>query len=153
MSKTWFWVKFSLLMVFSAWVGLVALPNSVKENLPGVLSEKLSEYQLKLGIDLSGGTQLEYQVDFSEAEKRAKNSTLDDNPDNDVVVDKKQISGGVVKTLKKRIDPDGTKEVNVFASERGDQWFIIVELTEAIDTPENRGMINKVSYMLKVEEV
>jgi large subunit ribosomal protein L30 len=24
---------------------------------------------------------------------------------------------------------------------------------EVIDTPENRGMINKVSYMLKVEEV
>ncbi len=24
---------------------------------------------------------------------------------------------------------------------------------EVIDTPENRGMINKISYMLKVEEV
>ncbi len=24
---------------------------------------------------------------------------------------------------------------------------------EVLDTPENRGMINKVSYMLKVEEV
>ncbi len=24
---------------------------------------------------------------------------------------------------------------------------------EVIDTPENRGMINKVSYMLKVEEI
>jgi large subunit ribosomal protein L30 len=24
---------------------------------------------------------------------------------------------------------------------------------EVIDTPENRGMINKISYMLKIEEV
>ena len=122
MSKTWFWVKFSLLMIFSVWVGLVALPDSVKKTFPDPLSEKLSQYQLKLGIDLSGGTQLEYQVDFTEAEKRAENSLLDENTDNDIVVDKKQISAGVVKTLKKRIDPDGTKEVNIFASQRGEQW-------------------------------
>ncbi len=29
----------------------------------------------------------------------------------------------------------------------------INQTREVIDTPENRGMINKVSYMLKVEEV
>ena len=28
----------------------------------------------------------------------------------------------------------------------------IRQTVEVIDTPENRGMINKVSYMLKVEE-
>jgi len=29
----------------------------------------------------------------------------------------------------------------------------IRQIVEVIDTPENRGMINKISYMLKVEEV
>ncbi len=29
----------------------------------------------------------------------------------------------------------------------------IRQTVEIIDTPENRGMINKISYMLKVEEV
>ncbi len=29
----------------------------------------------------------------------------------------------------------------------------IRQTVEIIDTPENRGMVNKVSYMLKVEEV
>ena len=29
----------------------------------------------------------------------------------------------------------------------------IRQTIEVIDTPENRGMINKISYMLKVEEV
>lgn len=29
----------------------------------------------------------------------------------------------------------------------------IRQQVEVIDTPENRGMINKVSYMLKVEEI
>ena len=147
MSNMWFWVKFSLLMIFTAWVGVIALPNSVKEKFPAPIAEKLSEYQLKLGIDLSGGTQLEYQVDFSKAEERAANSRLDNNPDNDVIVDKKQISDGVVKTLKKRIDPDGTKEVNIFASQRGEKWFVIVELTESIDTPENRAKLQKVTSL------
>jgi large subunit ribosomal protein L30 len=29
----------------------------------------------------------------------------------------------------------------------------IRQVVSVIDTPENRGMINKISYMLKVEEV
>jgi large subunit ribosomal protein L30 len=29
----------------------------------------------------------------------------------------------------------------------------IRQTVEVIDTPENRGMINKISYMVKVEEV
>ena len=29
----------------------------------------------------------------------------------------------------------------------------IRQTVEVIDTPENRGMINKIAYMLKVEEV
>lgn len=29
----------------------------------------------------------------------------------------------------------------------------INQSVEVIDTPENRGMINKVSYMLKIEEI
>ncbi|MCK5829155.1 MAG: 50S ribosomal protein L30 [Methylococcales bacterium] len=29
----------------------------------------------------------------------------------------------------------------------------IRQTVDVIDTPENRGMINKISYMLKVEEV
>ncbi|BBL60008.1 50S ribosomal protein L30 [Methylomonas koyamae] len=29
----------------------------------------------------------------------------------------------------------------------------IRQVVEVVDTPENRGMINKVAYMLKVEEV
>lgn len=29
----------------------------------------------------------------------------------------------------------------------------IRQVVEVIDTPENRGMINKISYMVKVEEV
>jgi len=29
----------------------------------------------------------------------------------------------------------------------------IHQTVEVIDTPENRGMINKISYMLKIEEI
>ena len=29
----------------------------------------------------------------------------------------------------------------------------IRQVVEVIDTPENRGMINKIAYMLKVEEI
>lgn len=45
------------------------------------------------------------------------------------------------------------KTENHLANIRGLGLRRIHQTVEVIDTPANRGMINKVSYMLKVEEV
>lgn len=45
------------------------------------------------------------------------------------------------------------KTENHLANVRGLGLRRIHQTVEVLDTPANRGMINKVSYMLKVEEV
>lgn len=133
-------------MLFTCFVALVLSPSSWKSTLPEPLSELVQSDPLKLGIDLSGGTQIEYQIDFSEAEQKARLSSASDE-EFEENFNRSSIANGVVETLKKRIDPDGTKEVNVFASQRGEEWFVVVELTSDIDTPENREKLEKVTSL------
>ncbi len=119
------------------------LSPSARTFLPMQWNAFIDSHALKLGIDLAGGTKLEYQVDFTKAVEKAKLAGKTESE----MVDKKQISEGVVKTLKKRIDPDGTKEVSIFASQRGEEWFVVVELTKDVDTPENRAKLEKVTSL------
>jgi len=147
MKNTWFWIKFTLLAIFTLSLVVFNVPESIKEKLPTNVQEVISEYKIKLGIDLAGGTKLEYKIDFSEAEKKLNISTETNEMVGEESLKKSEIANGVVKTLKKRIDPDGTKEVVVFSSQRGDDWFVVVELTSDIDTKENREKLKKVTSL------
>lgn len=139
----WFWTKFILLVVIIISVIAVILPSQSRGFLPPSWNSYIDSHALKLGIDLAGGTKLEYKVDFTAAIEKAKLA----GGTQEELIDKKQIASGVATTLKKRIDPDGTKEVSVFSSERGEDWFVIVELTHDIDTPENRAKLEKVTSL------
>jgi len=147
MKNTWFWIKFTLLAVFVLALGVFNLPKDIQEKLPMSVQEEISGYKIKLGIDLAGGTKLEYKIDFSEAEKKINISSETDITANSESLKKSEIANGVVKTLKKRIDPDGTKEVSVFSSQRGEDWFVVVELTTDIDTKENRKKLEKITSL------
>ncbi len=147
MKNTWFWIKFTFLAVFALSLGVFNLPESVQKNLPLAVQEQISSYKIKLGIDLSGGTKLEYKIDFTEAEKKLNIADETNDALNTESLKKSEIANGVVKTLKKRIDPDGTKEVSVFSSQRGEEWFVVVELTADIDTEENRAKLEKITSL------
>ena len=147
MKNTWFWIKFTLLAIFTLSLAVFNVPESIQEKLPTAVQEIISEYKIKLGIDLAGGTKLEYKIDFSDAEKKLHISTEANEMVGEESLKKSEIANGVVKTLKKRIDPDGTKEVVVFSSQRGDDWFVVVELTTDIDTEANRAKLKKVTSL------
>ncbi|MBU0727487.1 hypothetical protein KKA95_02275, partial [Patescibacteria group bacterium] len=52
-------------------MSIVALPDGVKSKLPGdPVSEWLKDQKITLGLDLQGGTQLDYRIDLSTANKR-----------------------------------------------------------------------------------
>ncbi len=147
MKNTWFWLKFTFLLFFTISLGIFNLPPSFQSKLPPSIQQTINAYKIKLGIDLSGGTKLEYKIDFSEAEQKLGIASENNNNPNTPSLKKSEIAAGVVKTLKKRIDPDGTKEVAVFSSHRGNDWFVTVELTSDIDTPENRAKLAKVTSL------
>jgi len=70
-------------------------------------TQKISEYQIALGLDLVGGAELDYKIDLSEAE--AQNS--DDDPSNDVSI--VALTNSVRDAIEQRVNPAGVGEITV----------------------------------------
>jgi hypothetical protein len=58
-------------------------------------------------------------------------------------ITEEEVVNGVKATLERRIDPDGTRELNVYTSDFGEEKHIFVELTADIDNAETRAKLEK----------
>ncbi len=129
------WIRILLIAVLILSTGLVAMPESAKEKIPfdGLRNFLLSR-TIHYGLDLAGGSQLDFKVDLTRVrEKIAAGESITED----------DIINGVQATLERRIDPDGTRELNVYSADFGDEKHIFVELTADIDTPETREKLQK----------
>ena len=82
---------------------------------------------LKLGLDLKGGTQLDYAIDLSEVD----------------ALDRDQIVEGVKEVIRKRVDSLGVSEPSIYVSNIADQYHVIVELAGITDLEEAKGIVGK----------
>ena len=131
--KTPFRLFLIALLVFSA--GLVAMPQSWKEKIPvPSVREFLLSRDLHYGLDLAGGSQLDFKVDMSRVEEKIKNGED---------ISREEIVNGVKATLQRRIDPDGTKELKISSADFNGEKHVFVALTADIDTPETRAKLAK----------
>lgn len=115
--------------------GLVAMPQSLKEKIPFVsLKNYLLSKNIHYGLDLTGGSQLDFVIDMSRVDARI--AAGED-------IKRKDIIDGVIATLRRRIDPDGTREINIFSADFDGEEHLFVELPADADTPEIREKIQK----------
>ncbi len=126
-------VGFLALLLFSA--GIIAMPQEWKEKVPFErVRDFLVSKDIHYGLDLVGGSELDFLVDMSRVNERiAAGESIDEN----------RIIDGVKSTLQRRIDPDGTRELNIYPADFGEEKHIFVELTADIDTPETRAKLEK----------
>lgn len=116
-------------------MGVFAMPQEWKEKIPSTgLRDFLLARDIHYGLDLAGGSQLDFLVDMSRVDERI---AAGEDINKDSIID------GVKSTLQKRIDPDGTRELNIYPADFGDEKHIFVELTADIDTPETRAKLQK----------
>jgi protein-export membrane protein SecD len=114
----------------------------------GPLWNWLQDQRIHLGLDLQGGTQLDYEIDLREA--RARNA--DDNPDNDVDLD--ELIEGVKEVIVRRVNSLGVAEPNIFLADIGTEKHIIVELPGVDDIDEAKAKVGKVvSLEFKTEKL
>lgn len=129
------WIRLGLIAILIISTGLVAMPQDWKEKIPGEgFRNFLLSRDISYGLDLAGGSQLDFKVDMTRV--REKIAAGED-------ITEEQIINGVKATLQRRIDPDGTRELNIFASDFESEKHIFVELTADIDTPETRAKLQK----------
>lgn len=82
---------------------------------------------LKLGLDLKGGTQLDYSLDLSQVAEE----------------DQTQIIEGVQEVIRKRVDSLGVSEPNIYVSNLADEYHVIVELAGISDIEEAKNTVGK----------
>ena len=85
-------------------------------------SKKLQEYKVVLGLDLAGGTELDYKIDLTEALKQ--------NNDQDELnnVDINNIAESVRDALEKRVNPAGVGEIIVKRSQVNDEEHVLIQM-------------------------
>lgn len=127
-----------VIILISILMAIVVLPNSMKSNWSN--SKFLSIFtksKLKLGLDLQGGTQLNYKIDLRNA--YAKNE--DKDRDNDVNI--RDIIEGVRTTIERRVNGLGVSEPQIYISNEGGESHIIVELAGIKDIDEAKAIVGK----------
>jgi len=91
---------------------------------------------LKLGLDLKGGTQLDYSIDLSKVEEG----------------DKTQLVEGVKEVIRKRVDNLGVSEPNIYVSNIANEYHIIVELAGITNIDEAKAVVGKTIQLEFKEE-
>ena len=99
------------IIIASIFMAVVALPYSIKTNWPdNWFTNMFKKPKVILGLDLQGGTQLDYRMDLRNA--YAKNE--DDDPNNDVRIN--DIVEGVRTTIERRVNSLGVSEPQIYLS-------------------------------------
>ena len=126
------------IIIASIFMGVVALPNSIKADWPDNWFTRLfTKSKIILGLDLQGGTQLDYRIDLRNA--YAKNE--DDDPNNDVRIN--DIIEGVRTTIERRVNGLGVSEPQIYLSSVAGEQHIIVELAGIKDVEEAKAVVGK----------
>jgi len=82
---------------------------------------------IKLGLDLKGGSQLDYLVDLSKVPAE----------------DQDQVVEGVQEVIRKRVDSLGVSEPNIYLSKVGTETHVVVELAGITDLEEAKATVGK----------
>lgn len=111
-----------------------------------VIIKKLESYEIALGLDLQGGTELDYRIDLSEA--IAQNS--DDDPQNNVSLE--QISESVRDALENRVNPAGVGEIMVKRSQINEEEHVLIQMPPNTDVSKAKKDAEKNNKLEFFEE-
>lgn len=137
------WRNIILIALFSVFLGLVDNPSKfpvLEKEIPVITSvwNWIQGTKFNLGLDLQGGTQLDYEIDLTDARQR----NLDEDPNNDVDIE--ALLNGVKDVIEKRVNSLGVAEPNIYLSSAGDEEHIVVELPGVKDIKEAKDRVGKV---------
>ena len=135
------WKNLIIVLILVILFSLVDLPaKGGASDLPviGPVVTWFNSQKIHLGLDLQGGTQLDYEIDLNEAKNRNNN----DDSDDDVNIE--DLVQGVKEVIENRVNALGVSEPNIYLSEIGDERHIVVELAGIKDLDEAKKKVGKV---------
>lgn len=126
--------KIILIILFALFLGYFDLPNSYQK-LPGT-PPALKNARVHLGLDLQGGSQLDYKIDLRKVPE----------------ADRASIVEGVKNVINRRVNSLGVSEPNIYTSSIGDEEHLVVELAGVKDLNEAKKVVGKTIQLEFKEE-
>lgn len=128
--------KIIIIALMAAVLGFLDLPQTTLSKLIPKGENFFSKQKIHLGLDLQGGTQLDYKIDLRKVDSK----------------DQKAIVDGVKTIIEKRVNNLGVAEPNIYTSQIADEYHIIVELAGIKDLEEAKKTVGKVIQLEFKEE-
>ena len=108
-------------------LGFINLPTDEQKKLFPYTPDFILNNKINLGLDLQGGSQLDYKIDLRTVPAK----------------DQKSIVDGILNVINKRVNSLGVSEPNIYTSDVGDEKHLIVELAGVKDLEEAKGIVGK----------
>lgn len=105
--------KVIVILIVTLGLMLFSLPTTVQSKIP-FLPESFVNSRVHLGLDLQGGSQLDYKIDLRKVPE----------------ADRENIIDGVLEVIERRVNGLGVAEPNIYTSAIGEETHIVVELAE-----------------------
>ena len=132
MKKIWL---VSFIFVLTAVATIISLPYGVKFKIGNFSVDK--KFDLKLGLDLAGGSHLVFEADVSKIPEEKRKTAIE----------------GVRNVIEKRVNLFGVSEPTVQTSSFEGRDRVIVELPGISDTQQAIGLIGKTAQLVFAELV
>lgn len=117
-------LKIFIIIIAALLLGVTAVPTSYQ---PSWMPDWVKNIKMSLGLDLQGGSQLDYKVDLRKVP----------------LADHESIVEGVKEVINRRVNGLGVSEPNIYISQVANESHIIVELAGIKDLEEAKGKIGK----------
>lgn len=116
-----------LIILVALLLGFYNLPGETQKKLLPFLPEDFYSQKINLGLDLQGGSQLDYKVDLRNVPEKDRGAIVD----------------GIINVISKRVNGLGVSEPNIYPSIVGDEHHIIVELAGIKDLDQAKETVGK----------
>jgi len=116
-----------LIILAAVLLGYFNLPGETQKQIFPLLPAEFYQQKISLGLDLQGGSQLDYKVDLRNVPEK----------------DRSKIVEGIINVIQKRVNGLGVSEPNIYASKVGDENHIIVELAGIKDLEKAKETVGK----------
>lgn len=134
--KKYFTWKLAAILIITLFLGFFDLPSSIQTKILPFTPEAISKTKISLGLDLQGGSQLDYKIDLRKVPAQDQASIIE----------------GVEEVIEKRVNRLGVAEPNIYRSEIGGETHIIVELAQT-GTVSQEDVDSYLESKKKVEEL
>jgi protein-export membrane protein SecD/preprotein translocase SecF subunit len=128
--------KVGLIVLVALLLGFISLPATQQKSIIPFTPDWILNNKINLGLDLQGGSQLDYKIDLR----------------NVALAERASIVEGIVNVINKRVNGLGVSEPNIYTSDVAEEKHLIVELAGIKDLEQAKQIVGKTIQLEFKEE-